>query len=241
MPAPVIAALCNLNEGDGGAFSARQVLNQAYVDALLAARATPLPVPCLDDDERVIALLERADGLLVTGGPDFDPRAYGEQPHAKLGSISPARDHLDRVAIGYALERPDLPVLAICRGIQSLNVVAGGSLIQDVASQVPGALKHNQSAPGWYGTHDVEVTEASRLREVFGTAQMSVNSFHHQAVREAAPGFEVSARTDDGVVEAIERGDGAFCVGVQFHPELMAPRDPRIAALFGAFIAACGP
>ncbi len=237
MPAPVIAALCNLNEGDGGAFSARQVLNQAYVDALLAAGATPLPVPCLDDNERIIALLERADGLLVTGGPDFDPRAYGEQPHAKLGSIAPARDHLDRVAIAYALDRPDLPVLAICRGIQSLNVVAGGSLIQDVPSQVAGALKHSQSAPGWYGTHDIEVAEGSRLREVLGAPRLSVNSFHHQAVREAAPGFEVSARTEDGVVEAIERGGGAFCVGVQFHPELMAARDPRIAALFKAFVA----
>jgi putative glutamine amidotransferase len=237
--APIIAALCNQTESEGGAFSPRQVLNQAYVDALVAAGATPLPVPCLDDDERIIALLERADGLLVTGGSDFDPRAFGEQPHLKLGSVSPQRDHLDRVAIRYALDRPELPVLGICRGIQSLNVVAGGTLIQDVASQVPGALKHAQSAPGWYGTHDIEVSEGSLLREILGADRVSVNSFHHQAVREAAPGFEVSARTDDGVIEAIERREGVFCMGVQFHPELMAGRDARTAGLFRAFVAAC--
>lgn len=236
---PIIAALCNQSESEGGAFSSRQVLNQAYVDALMAAGATPLPVPCLDDDERIIALLERADGLLVTGGSDFDPRAFGEQPHPRLGSVSPQRDHLDRVTIRHALDRPDLPVLGICRGIQSLNVVAGGTLIQDVASQVEGAVKHAQSAPGWYGTHDIEVSEGSLLREILGADRVSVNSFHHQAVREAAPGFQVSARTDDGVIEAIERVDGVFCVGVQFHPELMADRDPHIAGLFRAFVAAC--
>jgi len=239
MSAPIIASLCNLDAGDGGPFSGRQVLGQAYVATLVAAGATPMPVPCLDDDKRVLALLARADGLLVTGGPDFDPRAYGEQPYHKLGSLSPQRDHLDRVAIRYALDQPELPVLAICRGIQSLNVTAGGSLIQDVGSQVEGALKHSQSAPGWYGTHDIQITEGSRLREIFGASRVSVNSFHHQAVREAAPDFEVAARAEDGVIEAIERQDAAFCIGLQFHPENMAPREPRIAALFEAFVSAC--
>ena len=239
MSAPIIAALCNSTEGDGTTFAARQVLNQAYVGALVAAGATPLPVPCLEDDDRILALLQRADGLLVTGGADFDPRAYGQQPQPKLGAVSPDRDHLDRVAISYALERPDLPVLGICRGIQSLNVVAGGDLIQDIPAQVKGALKHSQSAPGWWGTHDIDIAEDSHLRESVLATRLSVNSFHHQAVLSVAPGFEVVARTDDGVTEAIERSEAAFCVGVQFHPELMASREPRIAALFEAFVAAC--
>ncbi len=239
MSAPIVAALCNPVEGDAGAFSARQVLNQAYVDALVGAGATPLLVPCLEDDDRIIALLERADGLLITGGADFDPRAYGQQPQSKLGAVSPARDHLDRVAVSYALERPEVPVLGICRGIQSLNVVAGGDLVQDIPSQVEGALKHSQSAPGWWGTHDIDIAKDSRLREIVGAVRLPVNSFHHQAVSSVAPGFEVVARTDDGVTEAIERTEGGFCMGVQFHPELMASHDSRIAALFEAFAAAC--
>jgi len=221
LSAPIVAALCNPVEGDAGAFSARQVLNQAYVDALVGAGATPLLVPCLEDDDRIIALLERADGLLITGGADFDPRAYGQQPQSKLGAVSPARDHLDRVAVSYALERPEVPVLGICRGIQSLNVVAGGDLVQDIPSQVEGALKHSQSAPGWWGTHDIDIAKDSRLREIVGAVRLVV------------------ARTDDGVTEAIERTEGGFCMGVQFHPELMASHDSRIAALFEAFAAAC--
>ncbi|MGC9316946.1 MAG: gamma-glutamyl-gamma-aminobutyrate hydrolase family protein, partial [Armatimonadota bacterium] len=210
----------------------------AYLDCLERAGATPLMIPDLADD-RLLSLLELAQGLLVTGGGDFDPRTYGRQPHAKLGSINPRRDHLDRIAIEFALGRPEIPLLGICRGIQSLNVVAGGTLLQDVGSEVEGALKHGQSAPGWYATHDISLAEGSRLREILGCERVAVNSFHHQAVDQVAEGFRAVAHTDDGVIEAIERGDGAFCIGLQCHPELMAPRDERMAGIFEAFVAAC--
>lgn len=237
MAEPRIAVLCNFRDGDG-TFSKCQVVNQPYLDRVEDAGAIPLPVPDTAD-ERIRALLELADGLLVTGGSDVDPRAYGLQPHAKLGSVNPRRDHLDRVALQFALARPGMPILGICRGIQSLNVVAGGTLVQDVASEVEGALKHSQSAPGWHPTHDLTVTEDSLLHEILGSERVAVNSFHHQAVAEVAEGFRAVAHSDDGVVEAIERDAGAFCLGLQSHPELMAPRDQRIARVFERFVAAC--
>ncbi len=239
MESPRVAVLCNHTDGDGGAFAARQLVNQAYLDCLEAAGATPVPVIDMAD-ERIIDLLDMCAGLLVTGGADLDPRAYGQQPRPRLGAINPRRDHLDRVAIGHALERAgDMPILGICRGIQALNVVAGGTLLQDVASEVEEALKHNQGAPGWYATHDIEVAEGSLLRDILGGERIAVNSFHHQAVRDPAPGFRAVAHAADGVIEAIERAAGGFCLGLQCHPELMAPRDERIARIFARFVAAC--
>lgn len=237
MASPRIAVLCNYTEGDGGIFSARQLVNQPYLDCLEAAGATPLLVPDLAD-ERIVALLGLCRGLLITGGADLDPRIFGHQPHARLGSVSPQRDHLDRVAIEHAL-RGGMPILGICRGIQALNVVAGGTLLQDVSSEVEGALKHSQSAPGWYPTHDITLAQDSHLRAILACERIGVNSFHHQAVDEPALGFRPVAWTDDGVIEAIEREGERFCVGLQCHPELMAARDQRIAALFRVFVQAC--
>ncbi len=232
-----IAVLCNHTDGDGGAFAARQLVNQAYLDCLEAAGATPVPVPDMAD-KRILDVLGLCTGLLVTGGADVDPRTYGEQPRPKLGSINPRRDHLDRVAIEHALAA-DMPLLGICRGIQALNVMAGGTLLQDVGSQVDGALKHNQGAPGWYATHDLDIADGSLLRDILGCARVGVNSFHHQAVADPAPGFRATAHTADGVIEAIEREGGGFCLGLQCHPELMAARDERIARVFVRFVAAC--
>lgn len=238
MAAPLIAVLCNHTDGEGP-FAEKQLVNQAYLDGLERAGGVPLLVPDADDDT-ILALLEVARGVLVTGGADFDPRSYGRQPHAKLGSLNPRRDHLDYVALEYALARPELPVLGICRGIQALNVVAGGTLVQDVPSQVEGALKHAQNAPGRHPTHDLTLAGDSRLRAILGTERLAVNSFHHQAVEEPAPWFRAVAWSDDGVIEAIERESGNFCLGLQCHPELLAPRDERFAAIFAAFVRACG-
>ena len=236
---PRIGVLCNHTEGDAGPFAERQLVNHPYLDRIADAGGAALLIHDCADEE-IVALLELCDGLLVTGGSDVDPRAYGRQPHAKLGSISPRRDHLDAVTVRYALDRPELPVLGICRGIQAMNVVAGGTLLQDVGSEAPGALKHNQTAPGWYGTHDIDLVEGSLLRELLGAERVSVNSYHHQAVDDCAAGFEVVARSTDGVVEAIERPDARFCLGLQFHPEIMAHRDAALMRIFSAFVEACG-
>ena len=239
MAMPRIGVLCNHADTDSGAFAERQLVNQPFLDRIEDNGGVPLLIPDLRDDA-IVDLLALCDGLHVTGGPDVAPRRYGRHPQAKFGSVSPRRDHLDAIAVGYALERPEMPVLGICRGIQAINVVAGGTLVQDVPSEVKGALKHGQGAPGWYGTHDITVVEGSRLHGILGCERASVNSYHHQAVDDLAPGFRIVARSDDRVVEAIEREEGALCLGLQFHPEIMAHRDETLMPIFAGVVEACG-
>ncbi len=234
---PLIAILCNLSRADSGEFSARDTINRPYTEAVYAAGGLPFGLPCLDDEAAVRDLLGRADGLLITGGEDVSPDLFGQDPHPQLGGVAPWRDTLDRIAVAYALERPELPVLGICRGIQSLAVFAGGTLIQDVPSQVPGAIQHSQKAPGHHGSHAVRVEARSLLADLVGELAMT-NSFHHQAVAEVPPGFRASAWTSDGVIEAIARDGARFCLGVQFHPELMVNHSPAMAAIFSRFVEA---
>lgn len=237
---PVIAVLGNLMQNDAGEFSLRDIANRAYTLALLAAGGAPFVVPCVEDQEAVETLLGRAQGLLITGGADVSPDEYGEQPMPQLGGVEPLRDRLDQTAVRYLLEHPELPVLGICRGIQAMAVFAGGTLLQDIPAQVPDAIQHGQRAPGWHGMHEIGIQPESMLAKVTGRARAMVNTFHHQAVAEVPEGFVATAHTSDGVIEAIERPSGEFCLGVQFHPELMAPRHPFIAEIFSRFVAAAG-
>lgn len=237
---PVIAMLANMSRADGGEWSARDLVNRPYTEALLAAGAVPFAVPCLDDPEAVAALLERADGMLITGGEDVSPDLFGQQPHRHLGGVAPWRDTLDQIALAYALERPELPVLGICRGIQSLAVFAGGSLIQDIPSQVTEPLQHSQKGPGFHGHHEITIEPGSLLADIVGDTRAMTNSFHHQAVDRVPEGFIVTAHTADGVVEALERPGARFCLGVQFHPELMVNHHAPMAAIFQRFVAAAG-
>ncbi len=201
--------------------------------------------------------LAAADGLFLSGGYDIDPRLFGEEPVPALGRLEPDRD-LWEVALVRAALRRDMPVLAVCRGMQLLNVAAGGTMYQDLAVQRPGSYKHFQDAPGWWPTHAVRVEPGSLLAGVLGRGAtpgedeegagkaagpaaptgfaMSVNSFHHQAVREPGPGLRVVAVAPDGVIEAVESPGHRFVLGVQWHPELMR-RDRLVAG----FVSACRP
>lgn len=237
---PPIAILCNLSDPDAGAHSPRDSVVHAYSRAVLAAGGAPFLLPCIDDVEAVHAVLETARGVIISGGCDVDPHHYGAEPRPQLGTVSPQRDNLDRIVVEWALERPAFPVLGICRGIQALNVFAGGSLIQDIPTTIKNAIKHNQQAPGWHGTHLVDIASDSHLAGMWGDDPPAVNSYHHQAVGETAPGFRSVARAADGVIEAIERDDARFCLGVQFHPELMASCEPRMARLFEGLVEAAG-
>ncbi len=233
---PRIGILCNLGEHDGGAHSPRDLSVHAYARAIVAAGGAPLLLPCLSADEATHGVLAVVQGLIVSGGADVAPAHYGQDPRPQLGSISPERDALDRCVVAYLLEHPALPVLGICRGIQALNVFAGGSLFQDVPSQVAG-IKHSQQAPGWYATHELVLEADSVLAATVGPAPLWTNSYHHQAVCEVAPGFRAVAHSADGVIEAIEREQAGFCLGVQFHPELMAGSDERMGRLFARLVA----
>jgi putative glutamine amidotransferase len=236
---PIIAVLANQQQTGTGDFTTQEAAQRAYVDAILAAGGAPFILPVIEDEARVAALLERAEGLLITGGADVAPDAYGEQPLPALGGVTPLRDTLDQIALRLALAA-NQPILGICRGIQSMAVYSGGTLYQDVPSQVAGAIQHGQKAPGWHGTHEITIEAGSLLAQHTGRPKAMVNSFHHQAVKDMPPGFIATARTADGVIEAMEKPEATFCLGLQFHPELMAARHDFIAGIFRGFVAACG-
>ena len=204
---------------------------EAYVLAVERSGAIPLILPPTFDAD-INTFLGLIDGLILTGGVDIDPQLYGENSIPLQGSIDPLRDKFEVELTKAALEKR-LPIFAICRGIQMLNVAAGGSLYQDVNSQVKGSLKHRQQAPTYYASHKVRLEEGSRLHGIFGKTSVGVNSFHHQAVKDIAPGFKASAWADDGLVEAIEWEGSEYILGVQWHPERMI--DGEMLQLFTAF------
>ena len=183
------------------------------------------------------ALLDRVDALVLTGGADLDPAHYDEPPHATVTGLIPERDAFELALCREAVRR-DLPILAICRGHQVLNVASGGTLVQDIPSQLAGAGNHDPAVEAWETVHEVVVLPGTRLREILGSERVAVNSLHHQAVKGLGQGLVLSARAkDDGVVEGIEMPDRRFVVGVQWHPEAFwdhEPGDPLFAALLDA-------
>lgn len=187
--------------------------------------------------------IAEVDGLMLTGGPDVDPALWGGRLHPTMHLAKPGRDAYEIAMVRLAVER-DLPVLAICRGLQVLNVALGGTLVDDIPSRIGGALAHALREPADALAHKVSVTRDSLLghvlaRRLAGGATVQVNSRHHQSVQDVAPGLVISSTAPDGVVEAVEHPDRSFCVGVQWHPENFW-RTGDFSTLFEAFCAACG-
>jgi len=183
-------------------------------------------------------VLQEAAGLMLTGGGDIDPALYGEAPHPSFQASEPGRDEYE-VALIRAAATAKLPIFAICRGMQVLNVALGGTLVQDIPTQVSGAADHSVPDPRYHLAHEVWVTKGSQLAEVMAEKldgdACQVNSRHHQAVKEVAPGWEISATAPDGVIEAIEQRGDIFRVAVQWHPENFW-RTGEFRPLFEAFI-----
>jgi putative glutamine amidotransferase len=210
----------------------------SYTRAVDCADGAPVFIPLNLDDETLRAIFDRLDGLLVQGGLDVHPKEYGEEIAPYCGEIDSAEDATELRLLRWAFEKT-LPLLAICRGIQILNVAAGGTLYQDIDAQLPNPLHHPhiKGNPANFRAHTIEIEPRSRLARVLGATQIAVNSRHHQAVKQVAPGFHITARAPDGVVEAIEPDDSKrFALGVQFHPENLIDDDARILNLFKEFI-----
>lgn len=216
----------------------------AYLDRLQEAGLTPVLISPLHDEAAVRQLVASCAGLVLTGGEDVDPRHYGEDalPDAKC-FITPERDAAEFTALAVT-EELSLPVLAICRGIQILNVRRGGTLWQDLPLQRQDAGLHEQREPYGEPAHDVTLAHGSRLRAIVGAETVRVNSYHHQAVKDVAPGLHATAVTADGVVEGLEAAGPDFVVGVQWHPERLPPDagaahpDRRLFRAFAEAVAA---
>ncbi len=213
--------------------------NRAYAKALEMAGGTPVLIPHFDDLAALEPLCSRLDGLLLPGGADVHPRAYGEEPHALLGGVDLNEDRLDLALVDYFLEM-DLPVLGICRGQQLLNIAVRGTLYQDIRAQRPDSLKHATiNKPRSYRAHAVNVIPGTRLAELLGTEPLMVNSFHHQAIKSPGRNVVISATAPDGVIEGIELPNHRFAVAVQWHPEeLVAAGDEHMLKLFQGFVEA---
>ena len=233
VPACTVAVTASIRpDGD----TSRVRLTAAYVTALENAGLVPLIVPPLSNDRAAAAVLDSVSGLVLTGGEDVDPARYGEQRHEKVRSINPARDATEAALVEEAKAR-GLPVLAICRGIQILNVALGGTLVQDIATQCKTDIGHDEDGPRDSRSHEISVEPGSLIAEAIGTEHLSVNSFHHQSVKRVADGMRVTARSPDGVIEGIESTDRRWWVmAVQWHPEEMTESpEPWDRGLFKAF------
>ncbi|NMA68098.1 MAG: gamma-glutamyl-gamma-aminobutyrate hydrolase family protein [Desulfitobacterium sp.] len=190
-----------------------------YVDAVKRAGGQPILLPPVSSSEEVREVMGLIQGLILTGGGDISPILLKETPLRGIGDCQPERD-IGEILLAQEALAVDLPLLGICKGIQVLVVAAGGKIYQDIISQVPNSLEHKQKAPRNSPWHEVELLP-SQLRELLGQKRIQVNSFHHQAVSEIPPDFLVSSKAPDGIIESIERRDAQFCVGVQWHPEVM--------------------
>ena len=234
MNPPLIAVSTSVTIGE---YPERAYVNAAYLKAIQAAGGVPLPMaPQLDPRARA-EILKRVHGVLLTGGGDVDPARFGEALHPTTSLVSAARDSLEIDLTNWAVETR-VPLLAVCRGLQVLNVALGGSLYQDIPSEPGSPIDHSQSGkPRHIPVHHVKVRDGSRLAEILGAVEVDVNSFHHQAIKRLGQRLADVAWAPDSIIEGIELVDGGqFVVGVQWHPEELTENDRAAFNLFAALV-----
>jgi putative glutamine amidotransferase len=219
------------------------VMSQRYIRALTAVGALPWMIPLVGDEpDTVRAIYDELDGVFLPGGADIDPANYGEERHERCDKSDPARDEVELMLVRWSLT-DHKPVLGVCRGLQLVNLAAGGTLYQDLSDQMPGAIKHDYLPfDGRYArdylAHEVTIAEHTRLAEIFGAGALNVNSMHHQGVRQLGKHLVPAAVAPDGLVEGVESDDGSFLVAVQWHPEALVDNCPRTRKLFASFVEA---
>jgi len=216
----------------------RFYLSRHYSEAVAAAGGVPLLIPLIPEANYIKHVMDSIDGVLLPGSDsDIDPLRYGREPHPQLGSVHPIKDETDLLVLAE-IERRRVPLFAICFGVQALNVARGGTLVQDIPSELPKALKHAQGVPRDRHSHRVKLLEGSMVAQLARTNSAPVNSHHHQAIDTLGTELVATAWASDGLVEAVEdpRGD-RFVLGVQWHPELGWRGDEFSRAMFERFIA----
>lgn len=221
----------------------RFYLGRDYSEAVEAVGGLPVHLALIPDADYIDQVVADLDGILLPGSDsDVDPEYFGQEPHPKLGRVVPEKDETDRLVI-EAAEKRNLPILAICYGMQALNVARGGTLVQDIGSQVENCLKHQQGLPLDRNSHSIAISGSGILKTLVDRAELEkikVNSHHHQAIGMTGKDLKATASAADGVVECIEdEREDRFILGVQWHPELTWRTDVLSAAIFDEFVAAC--
>jgi putative glutamine amidotransferase len=222
----------------------RFYLGRDYSEAVEASGGVPVLIPLIPKRDYISAALEGVDGVLLPGSnTDIDPHRYGDEPHPMLGTVIPEKDESDIYVLEEA-DRRQLPLLGICFGMQALNVHRGGSLIQDIHSEVPNSVKHEQGLPSNRVSHSVDIAGDGLLSTLSAVKNaenhLRVNSSHHQAVSRLGDGLRAIAWARDGIIEAVEDTSGErFVLGVQWHPELTAAFDHLSKEIFDVFVAEC--
>lgn len=219
---------------EGEPVGREMALGLTYLKGIEAAGGLPVVMPPLEQDA-IEPLLDRVDGICLSGGPDLDPENYGADPHSQLGPTEPDLDRFE-LDVARRADAREMPILAICRGTQALNVVRGGALHQHLPD-ISEEIAHRQQTPGDQTSHPVAVEPKSRLAATIDREEIEVNSFHHQAIERLGEGLVVSARAPDGTIEAVEDPSRRFLIGVQWHAETLLHR-PYEAALFRRFVEA---
>ena len=234
---PIIGLTISLQQDEGKLYTPT-----SYTKAIIEAGGLPVMLNVTRDDAQIAEYAELVDGVLFSGGDDVDPAVYGEEQIWGCGGIVPVRDEFEIKLLRTLLEKhPEKPILGICRGTQVLNVAMGGTLYQDLKSQVEGCIRHQQQQLSRYGSHAAMIDEHSKLHEIYGSTKVMVNSFHHQAVKDIGKELIITARASDGVVEGFEKPDHPYFVAVQWHPERLVEHEhhPEHKPLFKSFVDAC--
>jgi len=214
-------------------------VTRTYVQAVSLGGGAAVVIPPHLDEAALRGAFDAIDGVILSGGGDIHPSLFGEPDGGLLWRVDRKRDRAELALARWALDE-GRPVLAICRGIQVLNVAAGGTLVQDIPTEVPDALTHSAIAgrPTADIVHTVHVDEGNRLAALIGPGEVGVNSAHHQAAKAVGEGLVVTAHAPDGVIEGLEAPDHPFCIGVQWHPEAMVETSPAMRRLFTSLIQA---
>lgn len=225
---PLIGFACSYNQKEKYIF-----VNKTYFDAILCSGGIPVSLPYVDNDGHAAEALSNLDGIVFAGGVDVNPSLYGEAVDEKCGEICDIRDISEGFYVKAAINTK-LPVLGIYRGIQAINVFLGGSLYQDIPSQVENCINHQKGA-----THEITVAPESLLYEIMGYGKITVNSYHHQAIKNMAKGLVPVAVSDDGIIEAVEFEGRKNSLAVQYHPEVSFESDECSKRLFSWFVKEC--
>ena len=234
---PVIGLTISLQSDEGKLYTPT-----SYTKAIIEAGGIPVLLNITRDDALIAEYAELVDGVLFSGGDDIDPAFYGEEQQWGCGDVCPMRDVFEIKLLRTMLEKhPHKPILGICRGEQVLNVAMGGTLYQDIKTQPENCIRHQQKQLSRYASHQVKLEAGSKLYDIYGSTKITANSFHHQAVKDIAPGLAITARASDGIVEGFEKPDHPYFVAVQWHPERLVEHEfhPEHKALFKSFVDAC--